>query len=163
MSNITNLKCVVCGQPIEVGEPLLANKTGELAHQKCVEERHPSPKAVANILIGAVLESTPERLVMPEPCVMPSPPKVCSECGEPCIGACPICRSYVCQAYGYNNKFCGARHETKCPEAAKLRTPTKKPVPIELVTAEFNPKVDFFVGPNGNGHKPTKKNGKRRR
>ena len=165
MSNITNLKCVVCDRPIEIGEPLLANKTGELAHQKCVLDRS---KTIPDIVIPSVqvvsmtldYQPPPKPVVVstPEPCVMPPRPTVCSECGKPCIGMCPHCRKFVCQAYGYNNQFCGVKHEAKCPPAKEDRGPVKKTEPKpEMITL-----VVQNVKASKNGHSTPKKNGRRR-
>lgn len=166
MSNITNLKCVVCGKPIEVGEPLLANKSGELAHQQCVQERSPLPE----ILIPSV-QITPVKLeyqpppkltvgsitTAPEPCIMPSPPKVCSECGKPCIAMCPHCRALVHSSYGYNNEACSLRHEAKCAPAREDRSVTK--------TAKTVDRTVFVIDgikPGRNGHTTPKKKGRSR-
>jgi hypothetical protein len=54
------------------------------------------------------------------------PIKICIECGDCCIATCPYCSAPVHQAYGFNNKNCGSRHEAKCPAAKAAREPAKK-------------------------------------
>lgn len=123
------LTCVLCEKPIEIGEPLLANQSGELAHQSCVESRSeirvqlPSATAssskvsMENLPAGAVI-------LPPEPFLSPPTPKVCVVCARPCIGACP-CGALVCQAYGYE-RSCGLIHEATCSLAKESRAPSPK-------------------------------------
>jgi len=155
------LICVLCEKAVEIGEPMLANQSGELAHQSCVESRSEIHVQLPSVTISTPTVEAPKvdfstrpsggSSTAPEPCLLPPAPKVCVVCGDPCIGACPVCRKLVCYDFGFNGFNCAGRHESACPGAACQREKdlTVKPMAIKIVTGPIYDTIDIKTGRNG--------------
>jgi hypothetical protein len=151
--------CVLCERAVSVGEPMLPNESGEVAHQSCVESRSeirmaPPGNGTVTVSLPSVtvpfpkVDPTPTSCSAPYPSTSaPPPPKACVVCRKPCIGACPACGALVCQTYGYE-RSCGVTHEGDCSGARASREPRTKP----SVLKDRNPiydTVDVPIHRNG--------------
>jgi len=172
--------CVLCGMDIQVGERMLADDKMALAHERCVEKEAQLPKEVhvPTIFVPPPIAKSTEaavqaakavsfkmqhnipvpvaeaKMVYAEPCLLPTAPKVCTECQKPAISMCP-CGAIVHHDFGYNGVNCSGRHETKCAYAAASRELPKKSIEEKAKQDLF---VEIFKGRNGKHQKPTKRN-----
>ncbi len=140
--------CTICSMEIQVGEPMLADASMSLAHERCVQRElqakappppaPPSPQAVtvAQKVSGPGF-GNPTASV--EPCFMPSAPKLCVQCGEVSISICPYCNAYVHHGYGSWGPTCSLSHEQKCSGAKESRELKPKPSVVKGVFVELIP------------------------
>ena len=137
--------CTICSMEIRIGEPMLADASMALAHERCVQRElkiqrssdSPSPPQKVDIVVEKIGGSLGNPTGSAEPCLMPSrSSNLCVECREESIAMCPYCRVYVHHGYGYG-KSCALLHESVCREARQSREPDPKP-PVQALPAPKN-------------------------
>jgi hypothetical protein len=130
--------CVFCSTDITVGDLMVSDDKMNIAHQSCIVKL--SKDSAINVPPVCVKPLPPHR--EPEGFLPPSPPRVCSECSEPCIAMCPVCRALVCQAFGWNGRTCSLRHEARCAGARESRTSLKSNGPVPILAPDRTPIYD---------------------
>jgi hypothetical protein len=149
-------QCKICDLEILPGAPMVSNAREELAHEACVKNARPIIPHLQ--VVSSVIQKPVAPLPPAADTCVPSRPPVCVECGDPCIGMCPICLKHRCQAYGWNGKTCGIAHEGKCPGAKELREPLPKtPKPLAIRPGPIYDTIPIVDVPlNGNGKHKSK-------
>lgn len=150
-------KCSLCELDIQIGEPMLADEKMNLAHESCAKRnRSIDPPTVVEVVTKVSGPGFGNPTAVIEPCLLPSAPKICSECQQSAISICPSCYAYVHQDFGYAGLNCSGRHEGKCSGARESRT---------LARTTVVAKIEKIIGVYRNGKHvtPKAKKGRARR
>jgi hypothetical protein len=154
--------CVVCTLEILVGDQMLHDGKGAVAHDSCIVRETQIPKVahlpsvhIPSVTVlpqtvtvsGASKLSVQKPVVEPDACVPTNNVQLCVECGKSCISMCPYCKTGgkltpVCHGYGWSSINCSNIHETRCKGARDARSAKRdpEPKPVAPVTRKPKPK-----------------------